>query len=106
MNTIRGWMVNLLDLVGISSGEHTWLDTLVIIIVVIAIAFLADYVCRQIVLRIFRRIAERTKTIWDDIILDRKIIHRAVNFIPAILIYCLIPLAFQEGQNSDLLNFN
>ena len=105
MSIIKGWMESLLDLLGVSSGTHTWMDNLIIIVIIIAISFLTDFICRKIILRIFKKMSERTKNTWDDMIINRKIIHKAVNFVPAILIYLLIPLAFHDNNNAETFDF-
>lgn len=44
-------------------------------------------VTRFIILKIARRIARQTKTEWDDIIIQRKVIHSFSHLIPAFILY-------------------
>ena len=44
---------------------------------------------KRIVLRIVTKVIRRNKHIWDDILLERKVFHRAILMIPGILFYSL-----------------
>ena len=98
-------MSSLLDLLGVSSNTDNWTDNLIIILVIIIISAIADFVCKNIVLRIFKHMAARTETILDDLIVERRVIHKLANIVPSVLIYMLIPLAFSEQAEADILLF-
>jgi len=54
---------------GFDSSEVGPIMTLVLII---GIAFLADLICRNILLRVVAKLVKKTKATWDDIVFDRK----------------------------------
>jgi miniconductance mechanosensitive channel len=58
--------------------------TLVLIIIV---AWLAHFITRQVLIKIMSRIAKRTKTTWDDILIKRKVFSGLAHLVPAIILY-------------------
>lgn len=104
MDVLKDWGSYLLELFGVSKEFAERYDSLVVILFIALTAYLIDFVCRNIVLKIFTHIAVRTKTIWDDMILERKIIHKMINIIPSVFIYIMLPLAFPEESNAELLD--
>ena len=105
MHTIQKWVNDRLIEWGIISDAATEIDNLIVFILIILIAVGIDYVCRYFFLNMFKRLAEKTKNQWDDLIVERKIIHKLMHMIPAILVYVLLPLAFPPDEPSKLLSF-
>jgi len=105
MEIIQNWIRKLLLEAGITTGAANFLDNIILLCVVIVVAFLIDLICRKVILNVFGKIAVRTKTDWDDIILDRKIIDRFIRIIPVIFIYIVLPLIFPVQEMPGTLNF-
>lgn len=99
-NLVSKYLIKL----GIIHDTNTYWDNIIILLIIIALAFMADFICRKIFLEAFRRLARKTKNEWDDLIVDRKIINKLMNIIPAILIYALLPLAFPQYEYAELLD--
>lgn len=58
------------------------------IIAIILVAWLAHFVTTRVLLKIVRRIAKRTKTDWDDILIKNKVFSGLAHLVPAfILVY-------------------
>ena len=56
-------------------------------IALLLVAWFVLLVARFVILKIARRIAHRTQTEWDDIIIKRKVIHSLAHLIPAFILY-------------------
>ena len=63
------------------------LSAFVCIIAIILIAWLAHFLTRQILLRIVSRIAKRTKTQWDDILIKNKVFRGLAQMVPAFILF-------------------
>ncbi len=105
MDNLREWAYQLLLTFGVSNETATQLDNLIVLFFILAFAYLIDYICSNIILKIFVHIAAKTKTIWDDLIIERKLIHKMINIIPSIFIYFMLPFAFPEESQHGLLDF-
>lgn len=103
MQTIQEWIYNLLADWGLIKDTHSYLDNIVILLLIIAVTMGVDYTCRYIVLDMFKRLAKRTRNTWDDLIIERRIIHKMMHIIPAVLVYILLPFAFSSEENPQIL---
>lgn len=103
MNQIQTWVYDTLLRLGWISEQSSYLDNTVILLGIILLTVGIDYACRYIFLGTFKRLAKRTRNQLDDLIVERKIIHKMMHIIPAILIYVLLPLAFPEAEAPEIL---
>ena len=84
MSKIQEWVYNLLVQMGLISENSSYLDNIVILLLIIAVTVGIDYSCRYIFLGMFKRLARKTKNQLDDLIVDRKIINKMMHMIPAL----------------------
>jgi len=61
------------------------------VLVMIGLAFLANLVAKYVILRVLRRFITRTKTKWDDILMEKRVFTRLSHLAPALVIYLLSP---------------
>lgn len=103
MHTFQKWVSDRLAATGLVTDTGSYLDNIIILLLIVAAAVAIDYLCRYIVLDMFKRLARHTRNQWDDLIVDRKVINKLMHIIPAVLIYVLLPLAFPEEEGPKLL---
>lgn len=102
MEQVTGFINEILLSWGFS---QSWTDDLtsgIILVVILAIAFLGDAICRHIILTAVARLVKKTKATWDDIVFDRKVLTHVSHLVAPILLYILLPLAI---SNLGLLSF-
>ena len=88
------WMYGVLRELGFSVETADVWDRWVVMGFIVAIDFVSDFVCRQLLLRVVKRIVARTKATWDDILFEDRVLRRLCHIVPPVLIYFLLPLAF------------
>ncbi len=76
---IRLWMLEL--------GLPPWADTLVAIIVLLLLAFVADRITRQGLLRFIRQVVLATPNQYDEALLDFRAVSRLAHVVPALVVY-------------------
>lgn len=103
MQVLQEWIYNLLMRWGLSVETAQVVDNLVLFVGIVLVGFLLDYVCRNIVLVLFHRLAVRTKTELDDMVMERKIVHKVMRFVPAVFVYIALPYAFPAVDYPVLL---
>ncbi|HTO03834.1 MAG TPA: mechanosensitive ion channel domain-containing protein [Opitutus sp.] len=82
--------------------ERAHLGALVIGVVAVALlAWLANLVSKQVILRAISAIATRTQFKWDDIMLENGVFTRLSHLAPALVINALIPDVL--GETPDVL---
>lgn len=95
---------DLLQMFGVSPELAERFDNWVVLLFIVLVAYIIDFICRNIILRIFTHIANKTKNVWDDLIIERKIIHKMINIVPSIFIFSMLPLAFPAQTHPEALD--
>lgn len=69
---------------------------IICILIIVFVAWMAHFLTRQIILRIVQRIAKRTKTTWDDILVKNKVFRGLAHLVPAFILYYTADFSFPE----------
>ena len=83
LNLLRDWLLQQ----GLGGQTVTFVTTAIEIAFVITLAAMADIVARRIIVRQLEKFAGQTSTVWDDIIVKRRVFHRLLHLAPALIIY-------------------
>ena len=78
----------------------SWSEILSVIIIVLAIgllSWLGDFLTKKILMKFLKRVVSRTKTLWDDILLEKNVFHKVAHFVPAIIVFYTIEYAFPNA---------
>ena len=59
---------------------------------ILLVAWLADNLTRRYILKVISRIVTKTKSTWDDVVLEREVFRRLAHIAPAVVIYYGTPL--------------
>ena len=95
--TLESWLVGL----GLTEQTSIIALRIVFALVAIGLSLLANFLAKRFVLRLAEGVVRRTKTRWDDALVERKVLRRLTHFVPAVLLYLFVPLLFPE---TDLLS--
>ena len=93
-NPIRDWMLQQ----GLGDQATAFFTTGLEIVLVIVLAVVADAVAKRIVVRGLERLVGRTATLWDDIVVKRRILHRLSHLAPALVVYVLAPIVLDGHE--------
>ena len=61
-------------------------------------AWVANFVAKKIMLRMIRKIADRSKSTWDNDLVEKKVFDRLSHVAPALIIYALAPSFIKEND--------
>ena len=64
-----------------------WLSLVAGLVILVAAAWIVDWVTTRIVHGAIRRIAARTRSSWDDRVIERKVFARLSHIVPAAIVY-------------------
>lgn len=84
------------SLLGKAPGSMAWLLPIIIVLTMVAIAYIATLLFRYLVIPVVQRITEKTKATWDDYIFNQRVLRAMQRLIPPIIFYILLPEAFQN----------
>jgi len=95
---------NGLKYIGIAEYWAIILQSIIAGLLVIIIAWIANLVAKKILVSIITKLVRKTKTHWDDILLERKVFNKIAHFAPAAIIYFSAGMIDHEGLNNFLQN--
>lgn len=102
-NSIIEWINTTLIKWGCTKHLAGVVDEWVVLLLIILLALSIDFVLRQVVLRIVRKIVHKTSAKWDDMLFDHNVLVRMCSIVVPITIYALLPIAFPEDESHSLL---
>jgi miniconductance mechanosensitive channel len=86
MEKLANYLSVLLKDLGASPRGSEILSESIIIILILLVAFLGYFLTRWVIIRIVHIIAKRTKSQWDDIMVEKRVFHRLAYLAPALII--------------------
>ena len=84
------FLFNIKDLLirwGFPENYVSLLNILAGIVLIIIVAIISDIILKRVIINIITLIVKKSKTIWDDILLNKKILIRLSHLAPAIIIF-------------------
>ncbi len=99
INILYKWLTGF----GVNEGIAKGLNVLLLSLIIVILAYLSDLITRRFIITVIAKIIKRSKTIWDDLFLEKKVFNHLSHFAPAIVIYLLIQFFFPE--NTKIIAF-
>lgn len=75
---------------------------LVLIVLIIVVAYVIDYVCAHVLVPTIKKITERTKIEWDDILLSEKVVRAFCNILPPLILTFALPFTL-SGRVEEVM---
>ena len=66
METFTRWVYYFLESLGLDLSYMTNLNRLIVLVLIAVLAFLTDWICRKGIVRLVRKVTQKTKVTWDD----------------------------------------
>ena len=88
------WISGFLKRRGLSDSHAPVATDLIEVLLLAALATVSYYIAQNVFLRVIHRIAEITKSDWDDRLVRRGVFRRLSHVVPALLVHVLAPYAF------------
>ncbi len=102
-NAILEWINTTLNNWGCSAETADLVDEWILLFMIVILAIVIDLTLRHVVLRLARKIVQRTKASWDDMLFEHNVLARMCRIAVPITLYALVPLAFPKGAEAGLL---
>ncbi len=89
---LRAWLTANL-------GTNKTTTTLLLVLMVVVMVILIWWLTKKILHYVIPRLTAKTKTVWDDIIFNDRILHLLSTLIPVILFDQLLPILFKDSTS-------
>ena len=80
---------------GLAADVAAWSARALWALLVVLLSLLANFVVKHQFLKVLRFLIARTRTRWDDAVLERRVPQRLAHLAPALVIYLLAPLPLE-----------
>lgn len=91
MEKINLYIEGLIEQLGLTEGLAQPVKGVVFIFLLILLSVLANWVAKHIILVVVRKLVRKSKTTWDDVMLEKKVFHRLSHLAPVMVIYWIGP---------------
>lgn len=82
---------DLLISIGIPKEEMAWTTRMIVLFVVLVVTAIVDYVCRNVVTKVIRRLVSKTETKWDDYLLNDNVLNNLWHLVLPVIVFFFIP---------------
>ena len=83
LSPLHDWLLKW----GMSEAGATLLTRLGDVLLVLFVALIANRVTKRVVVRGIARLAQRTTSSWDDVVMRHRVLQRVAHLVPALVIY-------------------
>lgn len=87
---------------GAEEGWEGILATISITLILLLVCILVHIILKKIFLRLITKIIRKNKLSWDDVLLERRVIHRAILIVPGLIIYGLAAV-YENAELIDII---
>lgn len=101
MLNLRHYIYDLLIEKGFSENSAKFLNMLGLLIALLIIAFVVDYITKRFLWRFSSGVAKRTKTNFDDILINNQLPRNIAHIIPLIILIELVPEVFSDYEFAE-----
>ncbi|NBC83862.1 MAG: mechanosensitive ion channel [Bacteroidetes bacterium] len=99
LQALENWLINK----GFSEQLAGLAHDSIMVLIVLVIAGIADIITRKLLLDVIIQAVRKTKTTWDDILLEKRVFQRIAHIVPAIVIYFSTEFLFLESAQFQAL---
>ena len=97
MEQIRIVVEQLIQMCGITGVAVPVVRYVSMSLAAIFFSWLSYIIAKKLLIPIINRLTARTKTKWDEVLLNREVLLKVCAIVPAVVIYKLLPLVFYEA---------
>ncbi len=92
MEWITDWIIGL----GVEETSAMYLKLVILLFVLFILSYVTNFIIKKILVRSIRSVIKKTKTVWDDALVENKVFITLSHIAPAIVIYLTAPYIFED----------
>ncbi|NRA91492.1 MAG: mechanosensitive ion channel, partial [Psychroserpens sp.] len=100
---MKHYLYDILVDKGISEHLAIYLNMIGLLVVLLLAVFIIDYITKRLLWRFFAGIARRTKTNFDNILIENKLPRKVAHIIPLLILIEFIPDVLSDFQNTEII---
>jgi miniconductance mechanosensitive channel len=100
---LKHFLYDYIVTIGFSEEAAKYVNMAVLLLILLIIVFTIDFVIRKIIRNVFTKVANKTKTNFDNLLLKNKVPRNMAHIIPLIIALQLSPIVFADFANFDIV---
>ena len=102
MEQIQCFFYDYFVSIGISELSAKYFNMLCLLIILLTVTYIADKITRHLLITFFGKFSERTKTNFDDLLINNRAPRNIAHLVPLILTIKLFPLVFKDFPHFEI----
>jgi len=94
---IKSKFIEKLLLLGVTEFWSHFITKMSLLITALVLAYVIDRVVRYLLFSIFVRLVRKSKTDWDDLLVEHKVFYAIAHLVPVLFIFYIIPEILDEN---------
>lgn len=96
MNYLQDWLEQLLKNIGVTGDGLPYLKAAILLLFLILVAYISFLIVKTIIIRVVHTFILRTKTTWDDILVEHKVFRTLAHIVPVLIFKAYLPEIFED----------
>lgn len=92
MEWLTDWLIGL----GVQETSAMYLKLVILLFILFIFSYVTNLIVKKIVIRSIRSVIKKTKTVWDDALVENKVFTTLSHIAPAVVIYLTTPYIFED----------
>ena len=92
MEWLTDWLIGL----GVEEASAMYLKLLILLFILFIFIYVTNLIVKKILIRSIRSVIKKTKTVWDDALVENKVFITLSHITPAVVIYLTTPYIFED----------
>ena len=92
LTLLKDWLAGL----GLADNRAVLIASVIAFVALLVFSWIVYFVVNRIVIHFLKKLAQRTRTTWDNILFDQKVFSRLAHLIPAVIIHSGVTLAIPD----------
>ena len=89
---LTGWLIGL----GVEETSTMYLKLVILLFFLFILSYVTNLIVKRILIRSIRLVIKKTKTEWDDALVENKVFITLSHIAPAVVIYLTTPYIFED----------
>ncbi|QBQ42242.1 mechanosensitive ion channel family protein [Sphingobacterium psychroaquaticum] len=94
---IFDWALDYVEKTGLHGGIAQFVTSFLLLIAITVGLLIVDFIVRKILRSLFVNIIKRTKTLWDDLLIEHKVLDNLSHIVPLMIAQQLLPVVFIDS---------
>lgn len=92
MEWLTDWLIGL----GVEETFAMYLKLVILLFILFIFSYVTNLIVKKIFIRSIRSVIKKTKTVWDDALVENKVFTTLSHIAPAVVIYLTTPYIFED----------